>query len=176
MSARELMNLFSFISGQELNLEQYEIDMLRERAKEYKLSNEEMDKLNEIIKNDIFYQEQNQNIYNLLNGETYTLNQLCKLTKLSTTIIRERIRDKKCINNVPYSFDKEENPLFFKINGKGREKFYKCIELNMVKSRAEWREYFNDEKFNASYYYKNNWKYQGKYSFTEHEKQLWEVL
>lgn len=176
MTARELMNLFSFISGQKLNLEQYEIDMLRERAKEYKLDEGEMNKLEDFIKNDIFYQESSKPIYNLLTGEIYTLIQISKISNLKTSDIKKRIDEKKCINNVPYSFDKEENPLFFKINGKGREKFYKCIELNMVKSRAEWREYFNDEKFNASYYYKNNWKYQGKYSFTEHEKQLWEVL
>lgn len=176
MTALELMGLFSFLSGQKLNLEQYEIDMIRERAKEYKLSKDEINKLEDFIKNDIFYQEANKPIYNLLTGEVYTLTQISKISNLKTLNIKRRIDEKKCVNNIPYGYDKNENPLFFKIPGKGREKFYKCVQLNMIKSREEWREYFNDEKLNISYYVKNNWKYQGKYNFIEHERQLWEVL
>ena len=173
MTALEILNLFSLPSGKKLHLQGYEIELLIERANEYKLSKEEMDNLERIIKDDIYYFEGGF-VYNLMTMEKVAIVSISKGTKYSTNYIRQRIENKICINGIPYSYNKDENPLFFKIVE--RQKYFKCLELNCVKTKDEWKKYFDDMKLNVSCYIKNHWKYQGKYSFETYSKQLWEVL
>lgn len=173
MTALEVINLFSLPSGTKLHLKKYEIEIIRERANQYKLDIDEMDKLEQVIKEDIFFLEKDY-VYNLLTEAKVTLVELSKKSKYPTTYLKQRIDNKICINNIPYYYDKDENPLFFKIVE--RQKFFKCVELGIVKNNSDWKKYFNDDKLNASHYARNSIKYQGKYKFIEHQKQLWEVL
>lgn len=171
MKAVELMELFNLPSGMKFKLEDYEIDMLYERANEYNMSSEEMEELDKIIEDGIYYMNKVV-LYNLLNDDTTTIQELAIKYKLTEVAIRNRIDNKMCLGGIPYSYEKDEIPLFHRLNC---VRIYRCNELKEKKPAKCWRKYFNDEKLNVSAY-SNGMKYKNKYTFVKEDIIIAEVL
>lgn len=168
MKAVELLDLLSYPRGQKLWLQPYEKTFIKQRAREEKLSNKEMKILNEILREDKYEKENidyHKIIYNLETGESMTLHDLYKKTKLPMTVINDRIVNKICISNRPYSYDKNESPLFYRLRYNDiRFVLYRCEELGIALSDKEWKEYFNDPSIKMAYYGQKGKNYKG-YTF-----------
>lgn len=171
MKAVELLELFNLPNGMKLRLQDYEIEMLFERALEYKMSDEELDKLRDIIREDKVYVERKL-VYNLLTGETTNTLELAEKYKLSETGVLNKMESKKCIGGIPYSFDKDEIAIFHKVNV---VRMYRCNELNKKLPFVCWKKYFNDDKLNITAYCGGR-KYKNKYTFIKEDIILLEVL
>lgn len=171
MKAVELMELFNLPSGMKLRLEDHEIDMIHERAIEHNMSIDELDVLKKIIKDDIYYVNKVV-LYNLLNDDTTTIQELAIKHKLTEVAVRKRIDNKMCLGGIPYSYEKDEMPLFHRLNC---VRIYRCNELKEKKPAKCWRKYFNDEKLNVSAY-SNGMKYKNKYTFVKEDIIIAEVL
>lgn len=172
----ELLELFSLPCGQKLHLQDYEEELLLERAKEYKMEGEELEKLKIGIKKGVFFLGKGErNIYDLSTGEVYNITELSKKEKVNLSTAKKYVLNKICINGKAYSYNKNDLPYFFKIFP--TKKLYFCKELNMQKTSKEWKDFFKDEKFKPSTYVFGNWKYKGKYSFSLVEiKYLFELI
>lgn len=169
MKAVELLELLQYQRGQKLWLKKYEKTFIRERAREEKLSEKEMNRLNRILVEDRYDKENidsHKIVYNLENGEATTLYKLSKKTKLPMTILNNRISNKICVCKCPYSYDKNDTPLFYRLRYNDiRFALYRCEELNIALSDKEWKEYFNDPSIKMAYYGQKGKKYKGKYTF-----------
>lgn len=162
MTALELLDLFSLPCNKKLHLKDYEKEMILQRAKEYKIDGEELEVLKRGIIKDKFVVNKN-NIYNLLTGESFSIRDICKLHKTNNSAVKYKLENKICINDVPYSYNKEDMPYFYKISPV--KKSYFCVELNATKTREEWKKYFNDDNIQLTFYATKNYKYKSKYSF-----------
>lgn len=174
MTVLELLELFQLPTGQTLYLQDYEKDMLMERAKEYNMCDDQYSILLDCIKNDIFeITEEKRFLYNLLDGSTITVKKLAENHNITTMGAYKRIDRKGCFGGIPYSFNSTDIPLFFQVN---MIPMYECSGFDGKRPAKCWKKIFNDDKINISYYSSGGFKYQGKYTFKRSNILYWEVV
>lgn len=172
MTCKELINNLQYSSGVKLNLPLWEKEFILTRAKEENLNEKEMNILKTCIHNDMFVFSDKNIIYNLLTGEAYNIHDICKKYNINIYTLKYKIKEKKCINGIPFSFDCDDLPLLYKINA---ETLYYCKELNISRMSSCWRKYFNDDKMNLSSLIKGK-TYKGKFHFSKKDIYLVEVI